>query len=117
MGHFGVYAIAAPENIEKVRLAVREELERALKDGFTEAEVEAAKRGYLESLKVGRSRDSSLAHLLNVYMLRDRDVLWLSEWDKKIKALTPEQMKKALQTHIDLEKLTIVTAGSTPSEK
>ena len=76
--------------------------------------MEAAKRGYLESLKVARSQDNNLAYLLSTYMFIDRDVLWLSDWEKKIQALTPEQLQKALQSHVDPSKLTIVTAGTLP---
>ena len=47
-------------------------------------------------------------------MFIDRDVLWLSDWEKKIQALTPEQLQKALQSHVDPSKLTIVTAGTLP---
>ena len=114
VGAFTIYAIAAPENMKKVETAIQEEVERAIKDGFTAEEVEAAKRGYLESLKVARSQDNNLAYLLSTYMFIDRDVLWLSDWEKKIQALTPEQLQKALQSHVDPSKLTIVTAGTLP---
>jgi zinc protease len=116
-GSFTVYAIAAPENIEKVKTAIREELEKALKDGFTDEEVEAAKKGYLESLKVARSQDSSLASLLTNYMFIKRDLNWLNDWDKKIEGLTAEELQSALQRHVDHGKLTIVTAGSIPAQK
>lgn len=114
VGSFTVYAIAAPENVAKVQTAVREELERALKDGFTAEEVEAAKRGYLESLKVARSQDSNLAFLLNQYMYLDRDITWLQEWDSKVTQLTPQDLHQAIKKHIDPAKLTIVKAGTLP---
>lgn len=113
-GEFRIYAIAAPENVAKVKTAVREELDRVLKDGFTPEEVESAKRGYLESLKVGRAKDDTLASLLTSYMYIDRDLMWLDAWEKKIQALTPEQLHEAFKKHIDPDKLTIVTAGTLP---
>lgn len=114
VGGFGVYAIAAPENVGKVKTAIVEEINRALKDGFTAEEVEAAKRGYLESLKVSRSQDGNLVGLLSGYMFYDRDVEWLNAWDKKITALTPQQIQAALAKHIDPSKLVVVTAGTLP---
>ena len=114
VGSFGVYAIAAPENIGKVKTAIVEELNRAVKDGFTKEEVEAAKRGYLESLKVSRSQDGNLVGLLTGYMYINRDVEWLNAWDQKINALTPEQIQAALTKHIDPKNLVVVTAGSLP---
>ena len=97
-----------------MKTAIREELERALKDGFTEKEVEAAKRGYLESLKVARSQDSNLAYLLRNYMYIDRDVDWLTDWDKKVQSLTAKQLQDAIQKHLDPDKLVVVTAGTLP---
>ncbi len=41
-GAWSAYAIAAPANVARVETAFREELERALKEGFTDAEVAAA---------------------------------------------------------------------------
>lgn len=112
-----MYAIAAPENVAKVKLAISEEVQRALKDGFTADEVEAAKKGYLESLKVARSQDGNLAGVLSNYMELDRDILWLAEWDKKIAALTPKQLHDAIKKHLDPNKLTIVTAGTLSDTK
>ena len=115
-GSFSVYAIAAPENVEKVTAAVREELDRVLKDGFTPEEVEAAKKGYLESLKVARAQDDALSGLLTSYMEIDRAGMWLDEWDKKMESLTPEQLHQAFKKHIEPDRLTIVTAGTLPQK-
>ena len=41
-GSWNVQAIAAPQNIEKVEIAFKEEVARAIKDGFTPAELAAA---------------------------------------------------------------------------
>ena len=112
VGGFGVYAIAAPENVAKVKTAIVEEIDRAIKDGFTPEEVEAAKRGYLESLKVSRSQDGNLVGLLSGYMFYERDVEWLNVWDKKISSLTPQQIQAALAKHIDPANLVVVTAGT-----
>jgi zinc protease len=115
-GTFTVYAIAAPENMEQVKTAVREELDLVLKDGFTPEEVEAARKGYLESLKVARAKDDTLAYLLTKYMDIDRDVMWLDDWEQQLQALTPEDLHQAFKKHIDPDKLTIVTAGTLPKE-
>jgi len=48
-GMFGAYAISAPENSEKVLAAFKEEVNRALKDGFTAEELEAARGGWIQA--------------------------------------------------------------------
>lgn len=112
VGSFSIYAIAAPENVPKVKKAIVEELERAIKDGFTDEEVEAAKKGYLESLKLGRNKDGNLAGLLSGYMFIQRDVEYLNDWDAKIQALTPEQLQEAVAKHLQPSTLYVVTAGT-----
>src|SRR5215472_13862682 len=47
---FMMNAICAPQNVPKVDVAFREELARALKDGFTPEEVAAEKKAWLEQL-------------------------------------------------------------------
>ena len=47
--NFWVSAIFAPQNKERVEQAVREELRRALSEGFGADEVAAAKKGLLEA--------------------------------------------------------------------
>src|SRR5213078_547296 len=51
-GIFMAYAIYAPQNVERLEAAFKEEIARALKDGFTEDEVQAAKSGWLQSRQV-----------------------------------------------------------------
>ena len=56
-----LYAIFAPQNRERLRTAISEELARALKDGFTEAELADAKRALLQARRIARAQDASLA--------------------------------------------------------
>ena len=60
-GMFGISAIAAPQNLRKLDAAVREELARALKGGFTAAELAGAKSGLLQQRVQNRSEDPVLA--------------------------------------------------------
>jgi predicted Zn-dependent peptidase len=60
--------------------AFREEVDRALKDGFTAEEVAAAKSGYLQSRQVTRAQDSGLASRLTNYRFIGRTM----EWGKRI---------------------------------
>jgi len=108
---FGAYAIYAPENVDRLEKAFREEIEKVQKEGFSAEEVEAAKSGWLQSRTVSRSQDASLAGTLNSYLYLDRDMMWDAELEQKIQALTPEQINRAMQKHIDLSKMAIVKAG------
>lgn len=110
-GSFLTYAIYAPQNAEKLEAAFKEEMERALKDGFTEDELKAAKSGYLQSRQVSRAQDAGLAGTLANNLYLNRTMQWDADFEKNVQALTPEKIKAAMQKHIDMSKITIVKAG------
>jgi zinc protease len=110
-GSFVAFAIYAPQNEARLEAAFREELDRALKDGFTEQEVREAKSGYLQSRQVTRAQDASLARTLSQDLYLDRTLDWDAEMEKKVGALTPPQIVEAMRRHIDPSQITIVKAG------
>ncbi|MGH9904540.1 MAG: M16 family metallopeptidase [Pyrinomonadaceae bacterium] len=110
-GSFMANAIYAPQNVEKLEAAFKEEIARMLKDGFTAEEVEAANSGYLQSRQVSRAQDNELAGRLNGYLFTGRTMQWDADLDAKLKALTPEQINAAMRRHIDPAKITIVKSG------
>ena len=110
-GTFMSYAIYNPQNAEKLEAAFKEEIEKAKKEGFTAEELKAAKSGYLQSRQVGRSQDASLTNTLTNNLYLNRTMQWDADFEKKIEALTPEQIKAAFNKHIDYDKLVIIKAG------
>ncbi|MBI5916733.1 MAG: insulinase family protein [Bacteroidetes bacterium] len=110
-GGFQAFAIYAPENATKLEAAFKEELEKMRTDGFTTEELEAAKSGYLQNRGMNRADDRNLSGTLNNYLQLDRTMMWDAELEKKIMALTPEQINVAMKKYIDPTKLVIVKAG------
>ena len=110
-GSFTVFAIHAPQNTQKLEKALREEIARALEGGFTEQEVTEAKSGWLQSRQVQRANDQALAGTLANALYLGRTLQWDADVEKKVSALTPDQIRDALRRHLDPAKLTIVRAG------
>lgn len=110
-GMFMTYAIYNPENAERLEKAFREEMDKAVKEGFTADEVKAARSGLLQSRMVGRAQDPSLASTLNNNLYLNRTMNWDADLEKKIDALTPEQVNAAMKKHIDPSKISIIKAG------
>ena len=108
---FGASAIFAPANKARVESALREELQRALSEGFTAGEVETAKRGFLEARRLARTQDRTLAARLESYLHIDRTFAWDMEFESRVAALSPEQVRDALRRHLDLNKLSVMKAG------
>ena len=108
---FGAYAIFAPENADKVRTAIKEELALALESGFTDEEVAAAKKGYLDRAGNARADDANVAATLAGNLFLDRTMAFVAEQEAAIAALTPEDVHEAMRRHLDLNKLSIFRGG------
>jgi zinc protease len=108
---FNVYAISNPQNAPKVDASFRDELARAVKDGFTPDEVVAAKKSWQEEEMVNRSDDYSLISELLTDERYGRTFQWQGQLEAKVAALTPEQVSAAFRKYVDPAALTFVKAG------
>jgi zinc protease len=113
---FTASAIYAPQNVDKLEAAFREEIERMLQAGFTDEEVAAAKGGYLKSRQVSRAQDNELAGRLNNFLFLDRTLNWDADLESRIAALTADQINAAMRRHTDPSKITIIKAGDFKTE-
>ena len=98
-GEFGVHAIHAPQNHERLKTAVAAELQRGLDEGFTREEFEDGRRGLLQARMVSRNNDATLASRLASYGAINRTFAWDAAFDAKIAALTPIEVRDALRRH------------------
>jgi zinc protease len=110
-GSFGISAIAAPQNLRRVDKAVREELARAVKDGFTAAELAGAKSGLMQQRVQNRSSDSVVAAGWTAYLYRGKTYAWSAEFERKMMAVTLPQLNAAFRKAIDPARLSVVMAG------
>lgn len=100
-----------PVNGPKVEFSYMDELRKTLKEGFTSAEVAAAKKAYLDSRMVARSQDAALMNLLAQHEQQGRTMKWDEQLEQRIQALTPEQINAAFRKYIDPAAVSIVKAG------
>jgi zinc protease len=110
-GTFSISVNHNPNVKDKVDKAVAEEVALMLKDGVSAKELDEAKKSFLQAQKVGRSSDGALAGLLQNWLRTDRTAAFLAESEKKIAALTPEQVNEAFRKHVSANKLVIIQAG------
>src|SRR5688572_21910850 len=107
-GTWSAYAIAAPSNIARVEAAFREELARALKDGFTDAEVAAAKSGILQMRTQNRAQDGTVAAAWVGNLYLGRTWAFSKAFEDKIMSLDAAQVAAAMRRHLDPAKVTVV---------
>ncbi len=104
-------AIFAPQNQPKVEAAFREELARALKDGFTAQELAEGQRGLLSFRRLSRAQDATVAGTLAGNLYIGRTFARAAEVDAQLQALTLEQVNAALRRHLKPENFVYGFAG------
>ena len=60
---------------------------------------------------MNRAQDGGLAGTLNNYLFIKRDLTWDDGFEKKVMALTPEQINAAMKKHLNPDKISIMKAG------
>lgn len=110
-GVLGFYAIYAPENLARVKQGVKEELERYVREGMTQAELDSAKQGQLQKRQTSRAQDVGLAngHVSN--MRAGRTYAFSAKLDADIAAVTLEQANAAIKKYMKPDQYLHVYAG------
>ncbi|GHM99678.1 peptidase M16 [Cytophagales bacterium WSM2-2] len=111
VGTFQAFAIYAPENVEKLEAAFKDEINKVVTTGFTAEELAAAKSGWSQQRTVARAQDGGLAGTLNNYLFTNRTLAWDEAYEKKVMDLTVEQVNAAVKKYLKLEMINIVKAG------
>ena len=110
-GSFTIEAIAAPQNLKKLSAAIQQELERAVKDGFTAQELARAKSGLLQQRAQNRAQDGIVAAGWSNNLFLKRSYSWSKAYEAKLRAATLAQVNAAFRKAIDPSRLSVVTAG------
>jgi zinc protease len=106
-----IRAIANPSNRDALVQAIGEEIQKIVNDGISEAELQDATQGYLQSQQLNRSRDGLLARILANNLFAGRDMQYYQKLESQIAALTVDDVNEAIKEYINPEFLVIATAG------
>ncbi len=108
---FTVNAITNPVNIDKVEKAFLEELAEFVTHGPTPTELSDAQKAYVEAQKVGRTGDAAIAGQIVSNMQLGRTFAHSSDLEKRINALTPDEVRDVFKKYLDAKKMVIIRAG------
>lgn len=110
-GPFLISMQTAPGDAQKAIASTLALLKQLREQGVTEAELNAAKRSITSSYPVDLANPGDLADviLMNAFYGLDREEI--RSFPKRIEAVSPTQVQKAIQELIHPENLVIVTAG------
>ena len=106
-----LYAIYAPQNLDKLKTDMAEVLTTFLKDGVTEEELSAAKSGLLQQWTINRTQDGSLALQLAYDQRLGRTMAFAEDREARVKSATVEQVNGVIRKYLRLDQLTQMYAG------
>ena len=110
-GAFVAGAQCAPQNAERVRAAMREEIERLLREGITDTELAAAKASYRAAFDTALSDDQYVGGQQLGDLFFGRTMHFTEKQNQAIAALDAETLRAALIRHIRKDRFVVVVAG------
>ena len=111
VGTWGVYAIFNPMYKNRLDSAFKDEVNKALRGGFTADELNKCVTAWLAQRKTLLGVDQYLVFHQANYLEEGRDLGFDSDYEEKAKALTTDQVNAVLRKYINPDKMMLVYAG------
>jgi zinc protease len=108
---WSAYAIFNPIYKNRLDSALRDELNKTIKEGFKEEEFKKTVTAWIQTRKIGLGTDNQLATRLTAYMSDGKDLSFFNYNEEQVKALTLDQVNVALRKYISPDKMVFVYAG------
>ena len=106
-----LFAICAPQNLNKTEAVINDEAAKFLRDGFTAGELETGRRTWLTTRHLEFSKDAELASFISSAMSMNKTFAWHVDIDRQAAALTVADVTAVFRKYLQPEKLTVVRAG------
>jgi|CXWL01.1.fsa_nt_gi zinc protease len=110
-GNWGVYAYFNPLYKGRLDSALHQEVDKAIKGGFSQDELTKSVTSWQEQNKTSLGSNENLAGIIRSFLQNDRDLIQYTEFENKIKALTLDAVNAALRKYFDKSKLVMVYGG------
>ena len=110
-GTWQLYAIFNPKVKNRLDSALHEEIDRAISKGFTQDELNSSVKSLMQYRQTLLGLDNYLAFQISDYMKDGRDLDDFTDFEKKTKALSLNEVNAALKKYFDTSKLVMVYAG------
>ncbi|OIV41324.1 M16 family metallopeptidase [Flavobacterium johnsoniae] len=105
------YAFLNPTKKSAVETAAKEEIAKALKDGFTAEELKSNFVSWQNDRKTKLGIDNTLMDLANTYLQYGIPFEDYDNLEEKVKALKVDEVNNVLKKYLSLDKMTSVYAG------
>ncbi len=120
--NWGVYAFFNPIYKGRLDSAIHQEIDKAISKGFTKDELDKSVKSMLEQNRTYLGLNNFLATQLRNYLRDGKDLEDFTDFEKKLQALSVDQVNAALRKYFDKSKLVMIYGGdfekgSNPGEK
>ena len=115
-GYVGASATVDPKNMDQLVQSFKEEVIRAVEEGFTAEEVTLAINSIVDSRKGRRGSDGVISGMLHHTMFFNRELSHYQEVDDRFASVTLEEVNDAFRKYVSVEKFSIVVAGDLEKE-
>lgn len=106
-----ITAIFAPNNQAKVEAALKEELDRSLKQGFTQPELEEGRAGLLNFRRLARAQDEVVVDQWGSNLYIGRTFSFAQDVDDKLSKLSVEELNAIWRKYIKPGELVVAWGG------
>ncbi len=110
-GMVSIRAIHAPGNVGRVEQAIDEEIERALREGFTQDELDAARNAWVDRRLQVLADEGSVASILASNLYWDDTMQRWMDRDERIRTLTLDEVNAAFRKHVKPGEALVLGAG------
>jgi zinc protease len=110
-GGIGVYIGTDRKLTTKVGETLRAEIEKILREGFTEKEVENGKTYLLGNNYVRMQSNSAISTSMCLDTIYGLKPDYFKVWPKRIEAVTLKDVNKAARKYLSLEKMVVTSVG------
>jgi zinc protease len=110
-GQVSVGAILAPQNLARGKAAILEEMAKVLDEGVTAAEIDVARKGWIEQQDNVFADDGALAGILAYDRQLGRDFGWYAAQRAGLAKVSAADVARAFKTYLSPATLVFVLAG------
>jgi len=115
MSTFGIYAVPRGEAaLEDVERAVEAEVDRLLKDGVTQEELNRARQSYLKTIIYSQDSQVTLARIFGSVLTIGGSVEDFTSWPNRLRRVTVEDVNRVARKYLDRNRS--VTSRLLPKE-
>jgi zinc protease len=108
---WGVYAIFNPLYKNRLDSALRDEISKALLNGFKEDEFKKSEASWLQQRKTILGLDQYMTYQLASYLDQGKDLSFYTDYENKVNSLSLKQVNDAFRKYISPDKITFIYAG------